>query len=307
MSRFFFILLVLFVVARVRASRSRGARGRVQKALSTRSEQLLVTGYSNHEDAIAALVDVGLSANEAQKRLASLPAVIVEHFNPQSNFGLLVALDAAGVECMVTDRPSTATRAIKSPTQEFAPRPVVTTQPTDSEPARTPPKAEPVDDAWQAAHEIETPPQPPTTPSPQLPAHPEPSQDLSTTTSASEQPQRSAEPVWATQDLDTLPDDITQALQGSDHRVIERSLRRSSLNGMKEADTALGIALISWGRLDDAETAFRARLYDDPVAANNLGCLAYQSDNYADAKRHFQRAIDLGSAEAEFNLALEVK
>ena len=140
---------------------------------------------------------------------------------------------------------------------------------------------------------------------PASPAHPEPSQDLPTTETASEQHQRSTAPVWATQDLDTLPDDITQALQGSDHRVVERTLRRSSLNGIKAADTALGIALVNWDRFDDAETAFRARLYDDPVAANNLGCLAYQSENYAEAKRHFQRALELGSAEAELNLDLE--
>lgn len=297
-------MIILFVVTRVRASRSRNAKGTVQKALTKRSEQLLVTGYSNLEDAAESLSQqLGIPTNEAQARLGSLPAVVVEQFNAQSNFELLVALDAAGVECMVTDRPSSTVRAVVSPTR---PRPPVTTRP-ELEIAPTPTK--PNADKWQSAHEVEPATDFPATPPPQPPpasppSPPEPAPDLSTPPPLSEQAQHS-DPVWATQDLETLPEDVTQALDGSDHRVTERLLRRASLNGQKQADTALGIALATWGRFHDAEAAFRARLYDDPVAANNLGCLAYQAQNYAEAKRYFERAASLGSAEADLNLELE--
>ncbi len=293
-----FIALAIFWFAGklIRRSLKRSTR-----ALEPRSthEQLLVTGYSEYTTATYALSEhLNMSLSEVQERLTTLPALMAPAFNPRAELDTLIALDQAGVECLVTDsvhfatkppasrtmQPTTPTApaAVGSPEGARTAGPLSTTPPPPSSPPTTLPTASPEMEEHPEVHEA-----------------PEDRRLKTNPLSAA-----TASLTWATLDLAKLSDSVAKALAQSDPQSIERALRRSSLNGDHQADTSLGIFFLEQDRLDEAETAFRARSYDDPIAANNLGCLAYNEGKRSDARRHFNKAISLGSPEASLNLPL---
>ena len=111
------------------------------------------------------------------------------------------------------------------------------------------------------------------------------------------------EPVWAEMDVETTPAEVLEAMAHPERRVAERNLRRLSMNGVREADVALGILLADWGRPGEAEGLFLSRAQDHPVAANNLGVLHEADDRMSAARANYGHAADLGSAAGAVNLA----
>jgi TolB-like protein/Tfp pilus assembly protein PilF len=78
----------------------------------------------------------------------------------------------------------------------------------------------------------------------------------------------------------------------------ERELRQAvALNpSFLDAHMFLGMALLDWGRLDEAETSTLAALELDPLSTYGAwgeGLVRLARDDYSGAAEHFQRAVDL--------------
>lgn len=276
--RFFVFLLILFVATRIRKQVRQSLRSLDHEP---RSDQLVVTGYRSYAEASHELSEqLGISMNEVQERINTLPALMVSDFDPQTELETLAALDRAGVECWVADPATPVIPITTTPKTTAMPRPERPAQPETTSRSRKPLQVPPKIPLEASEHDDADPP--------------------------SARPDEASAPAetltWSTQDLNELSAAIANALGLADPQAVVRALRRESLNGDHGADTALGIFFIEHDRLDDAEAAFRARAYDDPVAANNLGCLAFQAGKPSAAKRHFSKAAEMGSPEAVLNL-----
>ena len=326
-----FIIFVAFWVfilrARTRAARaSRVSRGR-RDVMPQPPRPLTIVGIEDRETAVGALAAItGASRSEALASLANLPTTIAV---PADSFSAALEIFAESGVAYATGTLGTSARSpAPTPPADLrsgvpAPPPLTRRPPARSDrgefrsptsPAddpSTPPESgyDTQPDTHQKEADNPMPPEPVYTPQPDTnqreadnpgPFEPAPvDRDLAD----EDVTPLAVEPVWVEMDVETTPAEVLEAMANPERRVAERNLRRLSMNGVRDADVALGILLADWGRPGEAEGLFLSRAQDHPVAANNLGVLHEADDRLSAARANYGHAAELGSAAGAANLA----
>lgn len=323
------LFFVAFVAIWIFAFRSRKLRSRRPSRLSsaqpaTAPQQVTVVAIEDPESAITGVMAVtGASRDEALARLSILPTTI---WVPAADFATTLDIFAASgmayaTGALAASEPSPRASELE-PSKTVVPPPLdfdSPAAPADVSPDPTrigPMPIGPMTTGPMTTGPAPADPRNPDRSGPELAAIGRDTSDRGATPSFDHPPplpesdaanahlgSDTTAAAWIDLEPSELSPEVAAALDKADRSATERTLRRLSMNGSHEADVVLGTLLVEWGRRSEGEGLFRGRAQEDPTAANNLGVLNEQEGRLSEARRHYDRAAQLGSGEGAVNLA----